>query len=100
MSGKMNTILDPKTCKTCGAVVTNLKRHMVQHGGTLECGKCGETFDSVRKKTEHMIAEHGRSLAYPCPFCNKTNGSKTTLNTHAWSAHGEFMLIFMVCFLI
>lgn len=81
------------TCKLCGKLVRNMKRHLKSH---IECDVCGKQFNRIRHYRQHQIMHTGIKY-YHCDLCDKSFGRHDTLAKHRRTHSGERLFNCEVC---
>ncbi|XP_055622414.1 zinc finger protein 91-like [Toxorhynchites rutilus septentrionalis] len=91
--GKKNTVLKDRSrklakektiCPICGALVNNIKCHMVIHEEVRphQCAECPKNFTSRNKLQSHINSVHLKKRDYKCEICGKAFLEKNNLKGH------------------
>ncbi|XP_062558359.1 myoneurin-like [Armigeres subalbatus] len=71
-------------CSICGALVNNIKSHMVIHEDIRphQCEQCPKSFTSRNKLQSHINSVHLRKRDFKCEVCGKAFLEKNNLKGH------------------
>ncbi|XP_055593487.1 zinc finger protein 691 [Uranotaenia lowii] len=78
-------------CSICGALVNNMKCHLVIHAEVRphQCEQCPKNFTSRNKLQSHINSVHLRKRDYKCEICGKAFLEKNNLKGHLRIHNGE-----------
>ncbi|XP_055531315.1 myoneurin-like [Wyeomyia smithii] len=78
-------------CPVCGALVNNIKCHMVTHDEIRphQCEQCPKGFTSRNKLQSHVNSVHLKKRDFKCEICGKAFLEKNNLKGHQRIHNGE-----------
>ncbi|XP_053688142.1 zinc finger protein 239-like [Sabethes cyaneus] len=78
-------------CPVCGALVNNIKCHMVTHDEVRphQCEQCPKGFTSRNKLQSHVNSVHLKKRDFKCEVCGKAFLEKNNLKGHQRIHNGE-----------
>lgn len=85
LKGRSRKLTKEKTiCPVCGALVNNIKCHMVIHEEVRphQCAECPKNFTSRNKLQSHINSVHLKKRDYKCEICGKAFLEKNNLKGH------------------